>query len=142
MPTIFGRLSYPIRPRIVAIIRFALLTKTSKVTTHFKQSEQFRQDNEANPLRAQTVSFIQLKALLTSIKDGNNPVHVRFRVLGGMWQRDFMEVIDVDDDRIIFKSENGGKLIILNDMKMIVQFELYHSLAAYQPNYHYTVVPD
>jgi hypothetical protein len=88
------------------------------------------------------VSVLELKALLVALRDHKHSTSIRFRLLGKMWQDQFMRVIDVTDEGVILKDNPNNKMILLPDLKTIIQFELDGTLFSYQPHFHYNVVPD
>lgn len=89
----------------------------------------------------ETINFSlpELKEMLFDIKEHGPKTCVRFRLLGKMWQKNFVRIIALDDDRILVNDENGNKLISVN-MNEIVQFEIDHTFKSIEPHFHYDVV--
>jgi hypothetical protein len=88
------------------------------------------------------ISILELKSLLVTITDNRLKVYFRYRLLGEMWQTNFVRVVKVTDNGVVLHDKIKNKTISLSDLKMIIQFELDGSLYAFEPNFHYNVVND
>lgn len=88
--------------------------------------------------RASDISTTELKNLLVILS--GNPIQLRFRLMGAMWQQSFMRVVSVTNDEVVFRDDVNRKIVILSDLKMIAHFELDGSLLSLLPNFHYDVV--
>lgn len=85
-----------------------------------------------------TISVLELRRLLTQIKDRRPDICLRFRRVGEMWQTDMMRVVTVTDSRIMLNDEKNNKLISLA-FSNIMQFELDDRFYDYEPHCHYNV---
>ena len=86
-------------------------------------------------------SLEDLKQVLGTLANhGDDAVMFRFRLLGEMWQHNFMRVISVSDNSVALSDEINGRIVVLSDLKMIIQFELDGSVRLFKPNTHYEVV--
>ncbi len=83
------------------------------------------------------ISILELKRLLFTIQDHNMPIFLRYRLIGEMWQSNFMKVSEVTENGAILIDESGNKLIVITDLSHIIQFELDGRIHAFEPNYHY-----
>jgi len=85
---------------------------------------------------------IELRKLLYEIRDRKPNVCVRFRRIGHMWERDFMQVVDLGDKGVAFYSESIEEFVHVTDLSEIMQFELDVRYMNYEPHFHYEVVPN
>ena len=69
-------------------------------------------------------------------------VSFRYRLVGEMWQPNFMQVVKVTDKGAYLKDEAGKRIILLSDLRLIIHCELDGSLHSLEPNFHYEVSPD
>ena len=88
------------------------------------------------------LSVLELRMLLVLISENVHTVCFRYRLLGQMWQPNFMRVKDVTDRGVVLKDELQNKTILISDLKWIVQFELDGRIHSFAPNFHYEVIPD
>jgi hypothetical protein len=88
------------------------------------------------------VSVLELRRLLVLLAENAHSVCFRYRLIGAMWEPRFLRVIHVTDRGAFLKDTTKNRTISLPDLKMIMQFELDGSIHAFQPNYHYDVVPN
>lgn len=86
-------------------------------------------------------SVIELKQILIDIKEHGPHICIRFRVLGQMWQRNFVRIVNITDDRILVNDEPANKLISI-DINNIVQFEIDHAFKVVDPHFHYDIAYD
>ena len=87
------------------------------------------------------ISAHELSVLLSSIA-GHPEISFRFRLLGEMWQPNFMYVVNVGHGAVKLTDETTKKLVFVSDLKMIVQFELDGQINSFEPYFHYEVGPD
>jgi hypothetical protein len=97
-------------------------------------SEMERSDKKISPA--------ELKRLLVSITTDAVRPCFRYRLLGEMWQSDFMRVVIVKDDSLILNDQLKNRLVAIRDLKSIMQFELDGALQSFQPHFHYDVACD
>ena len=90
---------------------------------------------------ATIISIIELRRLLTDLKDKGPTICVRFRMLGDMWLNNFVRVIYVTERGVILHDEVAGKLLTILDLINVVQVELDGKFQNFQPYFHYTVKP-
>ena len=88
------------------------------------------------------ISALELKRLLVEIAEKRPQVCLRYRLIGEMWQPNFMRVKDVTDKGVFLKDELQNKTVLIPDLKWIVQFELDGPIHSFAPNFHYQVLPD
>ena len=85
------------------------------------------------------ISVLELKRLLVTIIDFDMPVCIRYRILGEMWQSNFLRVVKVTEKGVILNDELRNKTIILQDLTQIIQFEIDGRIHNFQPHFHYDV---
>jgi hypothetical protein len=88
------------------------------------------------------ISVTELKRLLVTIVDYNLPICIRYRLLGEMWQPQFMRVVKVTENGVLLNDEKRGRLILVPDLTHLTQFELDGRLHTFEPNYHYTLTKE
>ena len=86
-----------------------------------------------------TVKVQELLKLLMEVQQSNADVNVRVRLMGGMWENNFMRVARAATNVVMLTSETTGKSLLLSDVSVIVQFELDTRFQHYQANFHYDV---
>lgn len=88
------------------------------------------------------VTVLELKRLLVELKDKRKDISIRFRLIGEMWKPHFLRIIDVTDNGLVVNDEANNTLLFLRDLSVIMQFEMDARFQAYEPHFHYDVVPD
>src|SRR5687768_5997392 len=73
------------------------------------------------------ISISELKRLLYDVHDKQSYTCIRFRLLGEMWQKNFLRIFSISDDAVIFSDETSGRLLKITDLMTIMQFELDHN---------------
>ena len=87
------------------------------------------------------VSVLELRRLLVEIKEKRADIGVRFRLIGEMWQKVHYHVAGITDKGAVLNDEHANKLIFINDLMQVMQFEIDQRFQQYQPHYHYEVTP-
>lgn len=88
---------------------------------------------------ATTVNVLELKRLLVELSEHRVNVCIRLRMLGELWQANHSRVIKVTDTGTALLDELTNKLLFIQDLKNVMQFELDGQFQHYKPNYHYNV---
>ena len=86
-----------------------------------------------------TISIDLLRKLLIQIKELMPEVHVRFRLMGQMWQKNFCRVFVVTETGIVLIDTVENKVEIIPNINQIIQFELDSRIQQYSPYNHYTI---
>lgn len=87
------------------------------------------------------ISVAELKGLLTLLRETRPDICIRYRILGEMWVVNFVSVFHVTDRGLLLNDENNRRLIAINDLSNIMQFEIDKPFNGFQPYYHYEVQP-
>ena len=85
------------------------------------------------------ISTVELKQILLDIKEHGPKVGVRFRLLGQMWQSNFVHILLLTENRVFVNDEQANKLVSI-DFNDIVQFEIDNAFKTIDPHFHYDVV--
>ena len=85
------------------------------------------------------ISISELKRLLYDLHDKQSYTCIRFRLLGEMWQKNFLRIFNINDDAVIFSDETSGRLLKVTDLMAIMQFELDHNFQQFLAYFHYDV---
>lgn len=86
------------------------------------------------------ISAIELRRLMVDLKEKRPDICIRFRLLGEMWNVNFMQVIRISDKEVLLLDETNH-LVSIHDLNFVMQFEIDKSFQSYQPYYHYEVTP-
>jgi hypothetical protein len=89
----------------------------------------------------QSVTVLELKRLLIDLKTYQPNTCIRLRLLGEMWFPKFMNVVLITDKGIVLNDETSTKLRVISSLTSIMQFEIDQSYQAFQPHFHYDVLP-
>lgn len=71
-----------------------------------------------------TITREDLRMILSQIKDFRPDVHVRFRLLGKTWQRNFCRVFVVSEAGIVLIDPIENKVEIVSNLGEITEFEI------------------
>ena len=85
------------------------------------------------------ISVLELKRLLVLLAENVHTVCFRYRLIGAMWETNFVRVIQVTDKGVFLRDETRNRMISIPDLRMIMQFELDGAIHTFQPNFHYDV---
>ena len=88
--------------------------------------------------KKRAVTELELKRILIDICEHHVDVCFRFRLTGQMWYDQFVRVVTVAEDRILFNNEVLQKLLTI-DLKQIAQFEIDGKFREIEPNTHYDI---
>jgi hypothetical protein len=88
---------------------------------------------------ALTVNVLELKRLLVELAEHKIDVSIRLRLLGDVWQINHSKVLRVTENGVALLDEFTNKLLFIQDLNNVMQFELDGQFQHYKPNYHYTV---
>ena len=87
------------------------------------------------------VPFLELKRLLHELKDLSPDIGFRYRLMGEMWQVNFLTILQFTDKGAVFVDEATKKLVIIPELSSVMQFELDHAFRQYEAHNHYNVEP-
>lgn len=90
---------------------------------------------------ARLISVAELRRLLYNLRDHRIGVCIRFRRLGEMWKRNFMQVVDLNERGAIFNDLSINEFVFVSDLDDIMQFELDYRYQSFEPFNHYEVTP-
>lgn len=77
---------------------------------------------------------------MVDLKEKRPDICIRFRLLGEMWNSNFMQVIRISDTQALLLDE-ANHLVSIHDLNFVMQFEIDKSFQSFQPYYHYEVTP-
>lgn len=86
------------------------------------------------------ISALELRRLMIDLKEKRPDICIRFRLLGEMWNINFMQVLRVSNNGALLYDEHNN-LVSLSDLTFVMQFELDKPFQGFQPYYHYEVTP-
>lgn len=89
-----------------------------------------------------SLTVLELKRLLFELKDKRPDICLRYRLIGEMWQENFMKIISIVDNRLFVEDPRMGFIIHIQNIASIMQFEIDYAFQNFQPHYHYDIVLD
>ena len=88
-------------------------------------------------ISSDVITPLDFKRILFELWEHSPQTKIRLRVMGKMWDRNFLQVVHITGgDAIILHGSDEMKQVSIND---IVQFELETKFQDFRPNNHYTV---
>ena len=87
------------------------------------------------------ISILELRSLLASLLNNHLNICIRFRLVGEMWQSHHMRVLKLTEKGVLLNDEVKNRLISIQDLSQVMQFEIDVQFQIYQPHYHYEVSP-
>lgn len=88
-------------------------------------------------ISSDVITPLDFKRILFELWEHSPQTKIRLRVMGKMWDRNFLQVVHITGgDAIILHGSDQMKQVSIND---IVQFELETKFQDFRPNNHYTV---
>lgn len=88
------------------------------------------------------ITVLELRRLITELRDKRRDICIRFRLIGEMWKPNFLRIIDITDHGLVVNDEVDNKLYFLRDLSLVMQFEIDARFQGFEPHFHYDVVPD
>jgi hypothetical protein len=85
------------------------------------------------------ISVLELKRLLIELRDKRPDICIRFRLLGEMWFPHFMRIVLVTAKGVVLNNEVSNKLVIINRLSQVIQFELDRRFQNFKPHFHYNL---
>lgn len=85
------------------------------------------------------ISAVELRRLLYTIVDNHSEASFRYRVLGEMWQPNFLRVVQITEHGVLLNDEITNSFKSLTDLSQIVQFEIDVAVHNFLPHNHYDV---
>jgi hypothetical protein len=86
------------------------------------------------------ISVLELRRLLVDLGEKRPDICVRFRLLGELWNVNFLRVIRITEKGAVLLDESLG-LVSVSDLNFVMQFEIDRPFQGFQPYYHYEVTP-
>ena len=87
------------------------------------------------------ISVVELRRLMVDLAEKRPDICIRFRLLGEMWNANFMQVMRVPDKGVVLLDQSKS-LFSINDLNFVMQFEIDRTFQSFQPYYHYEVTPE
>jgi hypothetical protein len=87
------------------------------------------------------ISVLELRRLLIDLKQKRPDICFRYRLLGEMWVVNAMRVLSVTEKGVLLNDEQNNRLVPLNDLSLVMQFEIDAPFQGFQPHFHYHVRP-
>lgn len=91
-------------------------------------------------IESNEISLLQLRRLLTELKEHRPDICIRYRLMGQMWAQHFAHVRQLTDQGVVLADEQTHKLVSIQELSAVIQFEIDKSFQSFQPYFHYNVV--
>jgi hypothetical protein len=85
------------------------------------------------------IHVLELRMLLFDLKKNGKGVCIRFRMLGEMWQNHYSKVLNITETGAAFIEEPTNKLIFVQELNNVMQFEIDKPFQNYKPHFHYSI---
>lgn len=85
------------------------------------------------------ISVLELRRLLYTIVDNRLATCFRYRLLGEMWQPNFLRVVEITDKGVMLNDETNNTFKCLGDLSQIMQFEIDVAVHSFMPHNHYEI---
>jgi len=86
------------------------------------------------------ISVLELRRLMVDLSEKRPDICIRFRLLGEMWNVNFVRVIKLTERGVVLMDDLRG-LQSISDLNFVMQFEIDKAFQGFQPYYHYEVTP-
>lgn len=86
------------------------------------------------------ISVLELRRLMVDLSEKRPDICIRFRLLGELWNINFLRVIRIGEKGAILLDDSMG-LVSVSDLNFVMQFEIDKPFQGFQPYYHYEVTP-
>ncbi len=90
--------------------------------------------------RKKEVTKLELRELLHELNDKRPDICIRIRLVGEMWQQNFMRIHSINSGGLLLLDETITKFIEISNLQSIIQFEIDRGFKAFEPHFHYDVV--
>jgi hypothetical protein len=84
------------------------------------------------------ITVSQLKQFLCELRYSH--VHIRIRLMGQLWQQNFMQIVSFADDGVLLRNAVTGNYVNIAPLSNVMQFEIDQVFKNYQPHFHYDVI--
>jgi hypothetical protein len=84
---------------------------------------------------------LELRRLLYALKESRPDIYFRFRLMGEMWQPNFMGVLLFTETGVALNDRQTSKVHFISDLNNVMQFEIDQAFQQYQPHFHYSTDP-
>jgi hypothetical protein len=85
------------------------------------------------------ISVLELRRLLYTIVDNRMDTCFRYRLLGEMWESNFLRVVEVTDKGALLTDETKNTFKCIGDLSQIMQFEIDVAVHNFIPHNHYEI---
>ncbi|HMG90090.1 MAG TPA: hypothetical protein VK589_08515, partial [Chryseolinea sp.] len=79
------------------------------------------------------ITVLELRRLLHQLKDLRPDINIRMRLMGELWQVRHSRIASITETGVILNDQTNGRLILIQDLKRIMQLELDLQFQQYQP---------
>lgn len=85
------------------------------------------------------ISVLELRRLLYTIVDNRLDTCFRYRLLGEMWEPNFLRVVEVTEKGVLVNDETNKIFKCVGDLSQIMQFEIDVAVHNFLPHNHYEI---
>ena len=85
------------------------------------------------------ISVLELRRLLYTIVDNRLDTCFRYRLLGEMWEPNFLTVVEVTEKGVLLSYGTNNIFKCVGDLSQVMQFEIDVAVHNYLPHNHYEI---
>lgn len=86
-----------------------------------------------------TITTVDLRRLLVELLDHSPNTGIRFRVMGNMWEKNYLQIIHATTEYSVIVQDKKSDQMKFISLKQVVEFEIEQKFKGFKPNYHYKV---
>ena len=86
-----------------------------------------------------TISPTELKRLIITLKDHSPNARIRFRLIGSMWEKNFLEIVHATTENAVIVQDRKSDQMKFISLGNVVEFEIEQRFQNFKPLYHYKV---
>ena len=85
-----------------------------------------------------TITTTELKRLIAELLDHRPGTRIRFRLMGNMWENDYVQIVHATANSLVAQQVNTNELRFIS-LKQIMEFEVEQKFREFRPHFHYKV---
>ncbi|HWA35619.1 MAG TPA: hypothetical protein VG737_15865 [Cyclobacteriaceae bacterium] len=89
-------------------------------------------------MKGESISVLELRRLLADLKS-HSDICIRVRLLGKFWDNSFLQIQSITESGVRLYNPTLHKVVEIQNLQDIVQFEIDKKYQNFQPHNHYDV---
>jgi hypothetical protein len=87
------------------------------------------------------VSVVEFRQLLITLKEHTHDTCIRVRIMGQLWEQNFMRIIHVSETHVFLRNEAEESPLKYFKLDEVMNFEIDKPFQDFKPHDHYNVLP-